>query len=449
MADSPHPPDRQVLSSWKEIASYLKVDVRTVQRWQKRGDLPIYRHPTGERSHPYAYSDELDRWVTEGGPHAPHDRDAPQDIARSGATAPPRKGTAPVRRSWHVALGGAAVTVLAAWAWLGWSSLSCTPAGARLEGTSFEVLDADGQACWAKPVPEFAEAQATGLTMPLDDWRGHDLDGDREPEVLLNVPAWRSRGTTGRLVVFDAAGRERWSHDYGRPLRWRDREFSGLYDGRLLRPVEVDGRAHVLAVAWHNVWFPAQVALLEASSGRLVDEYWHPGALHFANVTDLDADGRREVLLAGVSNPGPGLGHAVLVALALPFSRTPVGTGGMADFTGGRERAYRVFPRPDLCSVSGRIPLVTELTVEGSERVYVRVGCEESVFVYTLDAGLTTIDARFSDNVFAHHERLRRRGDLDHELSDEERRCLQRVLATDTAVDGNAPDLATVWSACE
>src|SRR5687767_9779014 len=36
------PEDR--LESWKEIAAYLKRDVSTVQRWEKREGMPVRRH---------------------------------------------------------------------------------------------------------------------------------------------------------------------------------------------------------------------------------------------------------------------------------------------------------------------------------------------------------------------------------------------------------------------
>ena len=32
------------LDSWKKIASYLKRDVSTVQRWERREVLPVHRH---------------------------------------------------------------------------------------------------------------------------------------------------------------------------------------------------------------------------------------------------------------------------------------------------------------------------------------------------------------------------------------------------------------------
>jgi len=32
------------LDSWKEIAAYLKRDVRTVRRWEHAEGLPVHRH---------------------------------------------------------------------------------------------------------------------------------------------------------------------------------------------------------------------------------------------------------------------------------------------------------------------------------------------------------------------------------------------------------------------
>ncbi|HXJ91524.1 MAG TPA: hypothetical protein VMT20_01420 [Terriglobia bacterium] len=50
------------LESWKEIAAYLKRDVRTVQRWEKTEGLPVRRHRHGVRSTAYALKHELDAW---------------------------------------------------------------------------------------------------------------------------------------------------------------------------------------------------------------------------------------------------------------------------------------------------------------------------------------------------------------------------------------------------
>jgi TolB-like protein len=52
------------LESWKEIAAYLRRDVRTVQRWEQTDGLPIHRHKRAHRPIPYAYKAELDAWWT-------------------------------------------------------------------------------------------------------------------------------------------------------------------------------------------------------------------------------------------------------------------------------------------------------------------------------------------------------------------------------------------------
>ena len=50
------------LESWKEIAAYLKRDVRTVSRWEKEESLPVHRHLHQSRASVYAYASELDAW---------------------------------------------------------------------------------------------------------------------------------------------------------------------------------------------------------------------------------------------------------------------------------------------------------------------------------------------------------------------------------------------------
>ena len=60
------PADR--LDSWKEIAAYLKRDIRTVQRWEKFEGLPAHRHQHNRKSSVYAYKSELDTWFHERQP---------------------------------------------------------------------------------------------------------------------------------------------------------------------------------------------------------------------------------------------------------------------------------------------------------------------------------------------------------------------------------------------
>jgi tetratricopeptide (TPR) repeat protein len=53
-------PDR--LDSWKDIAAYLKRDVSTVQRWEKRERMPVHRHVHDKLGTVYGFRPELDAW---------------------------------------------------------------------------------------------------------------------------------------------------------------------------------------------------------------------------------------------------------------------------------------------------------------------------------------------------------------------------------------------------
>jgi hypothetical protein len=53
--------DTERLDSWKEIASYLKRGVRTVQRWETSG-LPVHRLELEKRGAVHAYKSEIDLW---------------------------------------------------------------------------------------------------------------------------------------------------------------------------------------------------------------------------------------------------------------------------------------------------------------------------------------------------------------------------------------------------
>jgi phage terminase Nu1 subunit (DNA packaging protein) len=50
------------LESWKEVAAYLKRDVRTVVRWEKNEGLPIHRQMHQARGNVFAYKSELESW---------------------------------------------------------------------------------------------------------------------------------------------------------------------------------------------------------------------------------------------------------------------------------------------------------------------------------------------------------------------------------------------------
>ena len=62
-SETPDQSSATPLDSWKEIATYVKRDVSTVQRWEKREGMPVHRHVHDKRGSVYAYTSELDTWL--------------------------------------------------------------------------------------------------------------------------------------------------------------------------------------------------------------------------------------------------------------------------------------------------------------------------------------------------------------------------------------------------
>jgi TolB-like protein/Tfp pilus assembly protein PilF len=77
------------LDSWKEIAAYLKRDVTTAQRWEKREGMPVHRHLHDKRGSVYAIPSELDAWKESRGQAL-----AEEDESPLGGTAAPEQASA-------------------------------------------------------------------------------------------------------------------------------------------------------------------------------------------------------------------------------------------------------------------------------------------------------------------------------------------------------------------
>src|SRR5262245_20506679 len=79
------------LDSWKEIAAYVKRDVRTLQRWEKTAGLPVRRMQKPGLRAVYAYTADLDHWLLNQGSldDTPEPPEAPAAEGPQAATAPP------------------------------------------------------------------------------------------------------------------------------------------------------------------------------------------------------------------------------------------------------------------------------------------------------------------------------------------------------------------------
>jgi hypothetical protein len=427
-------PKGQLLNSWKEIAACLGVTVRSAQRWEQTAGMPVYRQGTGNKARVFAYSEELLRWRdASGGPAEQPDPAAP-----------------PAARRWRLWYGLAAGLALAlaagGIAWRAGFFRRPVPADWAVERSVLTISDAAGKPLWQKRFPNL---NPTYNTEPQDKVMIADIDGDGRKEVLFNHFTNNPAEANGSLFCFDDSGRLRWEARFGAPKTFGSRSFAQNFRGALLRLVTVDGKPRLLTVANHYIWYPSQVALLDPATGRVLEEYWHPGAIYHCLLRDLDGDGRDDVILGAINNPGTGLGHAALAVLAVPFSRAPRRPSASPDpfppITGGGEVAYVLFPRPDVNTVRGVLPLIGEMGIDPMQRIVVRITMPEGVVVYYLDFKLNVLECRFSDGFTPLHNLLQHQGLLDHPLTGREMSTLGKVVRFSAAPDGNDPGLEKLW----
>ena len=104
------------LDSWKEIAAYLKRDVTTVQRWEKREGMPVHRHLHDRMGSVYASRADLDAWMRGRNLQAAQENGS---LTSDPPAQPPQSAKSPSTARWISALALAAViAAIAIGAWL-------------------------------------------------------------------------------------------------------------------------------------------------------------------------------------------------------------------------------------------------------------------------------------------------------------------------------------------
>jgi Tol biopolymer transport system component len=130
------------LDSWKEIAAYLRRDVTTVQRWEKREGMPVHRHQHDRLGSVYAYRDELEAWSRQR-------RSSPAES--TGSTVDGEIPEPPTRSFWSLGYGrerwlwfGFGLSLLIAMGIVAWSISRSGPSADVLTDASFLPLTNSG-----------------------------------------------------------------------------------------------------------------------------------------------------------------------------------------------------------------------------------------------------------------------------------------------------------------
>ncbi|MBL0156067.1 MAG: hypothetical protein IPP47_02980 [Bryobacterales bacterium] len=272
------------LESWKEIAEFFNVSVRTVQGWEVEKALPVHRNP-GARGRVWAEEAELRAWL------------AAQE------STPPPEPARPTRRYLLPGLLVGGLVVIALLAFFTLRRPAGMPASVKTEGLSLVAFDDQGAELWRQRLPFEHHALTTPSEVEHLRPTFLDLTGDGKPEVLFPLRGHDQRSQNSLLLCFSHDGRLLWQFEPGRVMQTPKETHPRIYLLRAMAPVSLKPGAppHLALVSAQSPNFIAQVALLD-SGGHLVREYWHSGHFSSVDARDLDGDGTPEIVLAGLSN---------------------------------------------------------------------------------------------------------------------------------------------------
>lgn len=395
------------LASWKEIADYIGVNIRTAQKWEKTRGLPVRRF-AGQKGRVVATPTDLDRWKASVG-----ERPRWWNNAR------------PLR--WYA--GAVTLVALGLLAWIIADRLGRARPGApalfRTEYRTLVMTDSDSRELWRHSFDQPFAADAYVGGAGLLRVAMADVDGDGRVETLFAYYSNQSETEGVPLYCFSDTGREKWKFTPGRTVSDGLRSYGAPYIVTALAVTRLGaGREPVIALAnRHAVYHPSQFVLLDGR-GRVLGEYWHSGHLDTMAFADLDGDGVKEILLSGVNN---GYRQAALAVLdARDFTGASFqGEGSPHQIRGfplHKERGLVLFPRSCMNRKLSSYNMAHEIfTADGQIRVHVQEGGESGgpgeFVIYTLDRKLACVRAEVSDSFEATHRRLAGLGMLDHNLT--------------------------------
>ena len=401
---------REELTSWKEIAEFLGVSQRTAQKRESEHGLPVQRLP-GVKGRVSARTAELEAWKAALQKHSRQSNVTLLRVWAIGVTALFLVG-AGIMLAVYLASGGAG-----------------PPARYRLDYDTLIVSDRENREVWRHVFEEPFSLMEYG-DQQLQ--AGHRRTCFKELSEgsgtsLLFIYISVNRETTGTpLICFSKTGQEAWRFVPGKRVSNLKETTSSVYtiSDIHVAPLEPGGDPKIVVTSHHLSSDPNQVVILDGF-GKVLGEYWHSGHLALMELLDIDSDGVKEILIAGVNN-----GHKAAALVALDPNRTtgasgqPEGDGlQLQGFEAAQEEAFILFPRTCINRMLYGFNYVSKLTVSEDSVVAVVGEVDEdrsATVIYRFDRRLNLIGHGVSDRLKAIHARLQVEGKLDHDLSDQE-----------------------------
>jgi len=461
------------LDTWQEIAKYLKWEIRTCQRKEKDFGLPVYREKDLKKSRVFAYKKELDEWLekksikqTEVKNGSLQEKgivnkrnslqDKESDIENKSSH---ERGNLPVKSNrllkYYISISVVLTAIFVFFVLI--RQKTSQPADFRILNSELIVLDEDSNELWR---------YNTGIENLSSEklYRNHyqfkrivsniehvnlpfiiikDINKDGNKEVLFSIQT-QDEMREGLVHIFDCEGKIIWSFQSGRQLTYGEKIYSEYrISGMEVYDVDNDGNAEITLLSDHNSMFPTQLVVLDLQ-GKVIGEYWNSGRFNDLIFKDLNGDGRREIIAAGMNNEYK-KGCVVVFDPRNIYGGSPQKDPNYKcnELEPGSEKYYILIPRTDVEKGELIVGCCWQVTALKSGYISVTLTYNNIFFEFNNDFELQNIQLSHSFELL--HRRAAKEGKITSTLNDQYIKDLSYLLYYDGTGWTSTPSMANEW----
>jgi hypothetical protein len=408
---------KNLLSTWKEIASYLGVKIRTCYRYEKKYGMPVHRMEDSPKSRVYAYRDELDRWMESnfGKKTSIENRDSQKSKRIPTILVP-------------VLMIGAGILFVSFIVFK--SSANGIPSDFKIQESELVIINEKGSELGRYDTgltnllsekeyrERFQHKKRIAMQYKYPYIKIIDLDEDGEKEILFSVQT-QSESREGKLLCLNREANVLWEIDTGRELKFGDTFYSCDYRiyGFDTEDIDSDGNLEIILIANHRQDFPTQLAVLN-NGGKILGEFWNSGRMMSFIFQDLDFDKKNELIISAMNNEYK-KGCVIVfdpanIRGSSPQMRDYYKCG---DLERGSERFYILFPRTDVDIKKTQVEAILNIEVLQNNRLslFSQVGRID----FQLDFQMKIQDVLLSDDFEQMHRKAFEEGEIASQIDDQ------------------------------
>lgn len=420
--------EKKELNSWKEISTYLNIDISTCRRWAKAKGLPVKCRHDGPKAPVFAPINELKQWLRERPPFTEKNQKPLLKKSKS-------------RLSGNHAIwlfSSMILTGIILFAFVK-RDTNMEPVDFRFEKSFLVIVDYLGRDLWRYDTrltdinPEEYRSRFQFIPTDSSPMKSaylviSDLDQDGSKEILFSTQNRDDFLGEGHLICFGFDGKVKWEIKTGHEMSFGGEHYAGDYrvGGILVEDIDNDGLREIFVFSNHYPYFPAQLLILDVN-GNQIGEFWNSGHIAGISFYDPDGDGSKKLLAWGVNNEY----KKGFLAVFDPFKIQGVSPQIKREYAclkngNGTELFYILIPRTDVDRQSELRESVQTVEINSSNELLVKT--EKTQLYYKFSQQFIPKQLLLSDTFERMHREMRESGRIISRCDEAYRRDLENGI---------------------